>query len=425
VNGAAGRARHDGRGMTGASAERVVCGACRRPATVCYCPLVTRLATRTKVVILQHPRERDMPVNTARIASLCLPDAELHVGMRLRDLSALADPERPAALLYPGPGAIDVELAPPATPVTLVVVDGTWSQARKLVRSNPELAALPRYAFRPPAPSDYRIRREPHEDYVSTLEALVHVLGVLEGDRDRFRAMLAPFRAMVDAQVAFAACGNPRRRTPSARARVPADPRARLPALLRERPHDLVCVHAEANAWPYDTPQRAACPEELVHWVACRPSTGETFEAIVAPRHPLSPTTSWHTGLEASALLGGLSTAALFERWLRFSRPDDIVCTWGPYAPALFAGAGGALPPGGVDIRRAARTFSNMPTGTMETFCTQELGPAVAANLRPTAAGRAGVRLAALVGIVSFFTGASMERKVPPCVELAERATWR
>jgi DTW domain-containing protein YfiP len=70
------------------------------------------LDTQTRVVILQHPRERDMPIGTARMASLCLPRASLHVGVRWdadRSLAAaLADPAREAILLYPGPGAKDI-----------------------------------------------------------------------------------------------------------------------------------------------------------------------------------------------------------------------------------------------------------------------------------------------------------------------------
>ncbi len=127
-----------------------------------------------------------MPIGTARMAHLCLPQSSLHVGIEwdgsevLRD--ACADPERPPILLYPGPGARDILQDPPQAPVTLIVLDGTWSQARTLVRDNPRLAALPRYAFHPPEPSNYRIRREPRVEYVSTIEALMHVLGALEGD---------------------------------------------------------------------------------------------------------------------------------------------------------------------------------------------------------------------------------------------------
>src|SRR5688572_29948824 len=157
-------------------AYRAVCARCRRPEQVCYCAHVTPLETKTKVVILQHPRERDVPINTARIAALCLPGSELHVGVRWN--KPLGTPDRPPVLLYPGPGAIDIERDPPKGPVTLVVLDGTWWQARKLVRANPEIARLPRYAFRPDQPSTYRIRKEPQADYVSTIEALAHLLGV-------------------------------------------------------------------------------------------------------------------------------------------------------------------------------------------------------------------------------------------------------
>ena len=142
---------------------RATCGTCRRPMSVCYCSHVRPITARTRVVLLQHPKERDMPIGTARMASLCLPGSELHVGVQWEGHAALAralsDPERPAALLYPGPGAVDVLAHPPGHPVTLVVVDGTWWQAKTLVRDNPTLAALPRFAFRPPTPSQYRIRR--------------------------------------------------------------------------------------------------------------------------------------------------------------------------------------------------------------------------------------------------------------------------
>src|SRR5882757_6024969 len=218
---------------------RAVCARCRRPESVCYCGHIEPLETVTRVVLLQHPRERDVPIGTARMASLCLRDAELHVGVHWRGSSALAsalsDPNRPAVLLYPGAGAIDVVRDPPQAPVTLIVVDGTWSQTKKVIRENPELAALPRYAFTPSSPSEYRIRKEPDAAYVSTIEALVHVLGALEGDPARFQALLAPFRAMVDAQIA---CEKSRGGGPSRHPKKPSRALPRAPALLRERAND-------------------------------------------------------------------------------------------------------------------------------------------------------------------------------------------
>ncbi|MDB4936885.1 MAG: hypothetical protein JWP87_3857, partial [Labilithrix sp.] len=285
---------------------RPVCPRCERPTRVCYCEHLTSVDTKTRIVLLQHPREEDMAIGTARMASLCLPNSELHVGVDFRTSQALhralSDPERPAALLYPSDGAVDVLTDPPRGPITLVVVDGTWWQARKLVRVNPDIAKLPRYAFRAPTPSEYRIRREPDEAYVSTIEALVHVLGVLEGDPDKLRRLLVPFRAMIDKQIAFATTVR------GARVRhnkAPIAPkRPRIPAALAERRASIVCVTGEANAWPYRSKElRTSHREELVHWVAHRPATGETLDLIVRPRNPLAPSTPPHVGLSEQALM--------------------------------------------------------------------------------------------------------------------------
>jgi DTW domain-containing protein YfiP len=385
------------------AAPRSLCLTCLRPATVCYCHHVRPVTTTTRVVLLQHPRERDVAIGTARMASLCLPNSELHVGVHWRGSTALAralgDPARPPALLYPGAGAIDVLRHPPPGPVTLVVVDGTWWQTKKVVRENPELAALPRYAFAPPSPSEYRIRREPQPTYVSTLEALVHVLGVLEGDPERLRALLEPFRAMIDAQIAFEAL---HRGAPSRHAKKPRPPPAppHVPAVLRERAGDLVCVYGEANAWPYASAERAGgFDDELVHWVARRLSTGETFDVVLAPRHPLSPATSLHAGLSAESLAGGRGVAELEVRWRAFVRETDVVCSWGHYITALFAGMGLPLPGERVDLRQAARVYARGKVGTLDDFVSR-LG---AAPSQPAGEGRAHVRLAQIAAIAGRF----------------------
>ena len=67
------------------------------------------------VLLLQHPRERRTPIGTARLAHLCLPGSELHVGVEFDEhpgvLAALAAAEaagRPAHLLFPGPRSVDL-----------------------------------------------------------------------------------------------------------------------------------------------------------------------------------------------------------------------------------------------------------------------------------------------------------------------------
>lgn len=360
------------------------------------------------MVLLQHPRERDISIGTARMASLCLPNAELHVGTDWSGSRALAralsDPSRPPALLYPGEGAVDVDRCPPAGPITLVVVDGTWAHAKKLVRANPILAALPRYAFTPAAPSEYRIRREPKATFVSTLEALVHVLGALEGDRERFRAMLAPFRAMIDAQLAFRSeVGAHRHRT---RARRCAGPSPYT--TLRERASDLVCLIAEANAWARGTtPDGTRHPPELVHLVAQRVATGESFEAVLAPQRPLAPGTAAQTRLSLETLQAGMSGGELAERWRAFARDRDVLATWGVYGARLAESAGVSLPVTRVDLRALARRHEKDDVGAPRDYLarlrarSERTGEASAA----IAQGRAGVRLAELAAITRALAG--------------------
>lgn len=362
---------------------------------MCYCRLLPRLDTRTRVVILQHRRERDMPIGTARMASLCLPQAELHVGVDWTNSAplarALGDPQRPPVLLYPGPNARDILQEPPVGPVTLIVVDGTWAQARTVVRDNPILSALPRYAFSAPEPSRYRIRREPRADYCSTIEALMYVLGALEGDAAKFRALLVPFEAMIDAQLACEA-SVPAQRSRYARSR---SRRPNLPALIASHWQDLLCVVGEANAWPYraGTPTR---PAELVHWLAYRPSDGTKFDAIAAPRGELSPSTTFHSELRTAQLAAGMTVEELVERFAAFVRPTDVVCTWGHHAPTLLGTHQGVLPATRLDLRQVAQRYTQRKIGGLE---------ACAGEVTPLGPGRGGRRLAMLASLLRTWRG--------------------
>jgi DTW domain-containing protein YfiP len=359
------------------------------------------------VVLLQHPRERDKPIGTARMASLCLPQAELHVGIRWDDSPvlkrALANREAPPVLLYPGEGARDVLTDPPRGPVTLFVIDGTWSQAKSIVRDNAQLRALPRYAFTPPRESEYRIRREPKAAYVSTIEALVHVLGALEGDAARFEALLAPFRAMVDMQLSHIGSGLRRPGVP--RPRPPRSIADRVAPVLREKAVHLVCVVADANAWPYA--ERGDHPDELVHWVAVRLGAHggeERFERIVRPTGELGPNTELHTRLTAAQLAEGVDRAALFRDFAAFLREDDVLCAWGHYAPALYRAGGGTLP-AVFDIREAGRRFARGKVGTLEQFCEQ-----LTVAAEPAGLGRAGSRLGLLSALTRRLAAAGSDR---------------
>jgi DTW domain-containing protein YfiP len=343
-------------------------------------------------VILQHPRESSVPINTARLAELGLPNAELHVGVefgaspRLREI--LQDRTAPPILLYPGEGARSLESEPPEGPVTLIVLDGTWWQARKLFRTNPALSELPRYALNPAAPSRYRIRREPADHCVSTIEAIVEALGHLERDTPGLAGLLAPFDAMVEHQLRFARDEQARRHL--ARVKKPRTPR--WPAALRERAGDLVVGYAETNAWPRGTPLGEG--SEVVHLVAERLVSGERFEAFVAPRRPLSPSFPHHTGISPGRVLAGESWQEFLERWHAFLCPNDLLGGWGWFWSEALRSEGARVPER-LDLRVLARRVLREKTGDVSA-CAERLGsPAAPA----WAIGRTGVRAAATAAV--------------------------
>jgi DTW domain-containing protein YfiP len=341
------------------------------------------------VVFLQHPRERRVAIGTARMAHLALPNSELHEGISFAGRAAIealaADPS--VAVLFPA--GHTAAPAPATTPRTLIVVDGTWSQAYKLMRANPLLARLPRIALAPARPGNYRIRREPTPQCLATVEAVAAVLALLEDDRVRFDAMLDAFTFTVERQLACAAA----QRAPRRRADRPG-PRPTAPELaaLLAAPEDVVLVHGEANA--HGSAERAPGLPELLHLVAVRPARGERFEAFLAPRRPLGHRTALHLDVETDRLLGGEPVAPALARLEAFLGPRAFLCGWGPVAAELLAREG-LVRHRRVDLRAVyARRLPGHPHGMDR--AAESLG---ATAESPWAAGRAG-RMIAWLGAV-------------------------
>jgi len=196
------------------AAMRAICPTCRRPEGFCQCTGRPAIPSRSRVVLLQHPREARLAICSARMTLLALANAELHRGVRFEDQPRVrAVAAAPGtALLFPGQGSRPASTLASAPPPFLAVIDGTWLQAEKMLSVNPSLAALPRLSVSSPRPSGYgELRREPATHTLSTVEAVALALGELEGDAERFAPMVAAFRRVVAAQLA---CARGERRSP-------------------------------------------------------------------------------------------------------------------------------------------------------------------------------------------------------------------
>src|SRR5262249_26760217 len=114
-----------------------------------------------------------------------------------------------AGLLYPGPTAKPIsDLPADQRPQQLIILDGTWHHAKTLLRDIPGLQELPRYQLAPSSPSRYRIRREPNAMSLSTIEATVAALQILEPETSGFKQLLGVFEKVIDQQLAHPGSAN-------------------------------------------------------------------------------------------------------------------------------------------------------------------------------------------------------------------------
>jgi hypothetical protein len=132
-----------------------------------------------------------------------------------------------------------------------------------------------------------------------------------------------------------------------------------------------------------------------------RPATGERFEAYVVPSGPLAPSFEAHSRLVAAQIVGGESRADFKRRLNAFMRPDDVLASWGFYASELLRAEGISIPPR-LDLREAAIHALGRRVGQLGDYLTA-LG--TSAHV-PWAAGRTGIRLAAMEALAERLRGA-------------------
>ncbi|MCA8970802.1 MAG: DTW domain-containing protein [Planctomycetes bacterium] len=327
---------------------------------LCMCEALPRVRNATEIVVLQHPHERRHPIGTARLVRHALERVRLHVvAGSVRDgLRAEVELSNRAALLYPHRDARRLESLPAdERPDQLVVLDGTWSQAKGLYRDNAWLCDLPHVSLTPDTPSAYRIRREPSDVHVSTLEAIVHALAILEPDLDGLGALREAFVRMIDRRIAARA----RRFEPRSRRRK-RQVKSALPPRFRESMEHVVCVHGE-------TVQKALRRDpripELLHWVAVRASTGEVFDEVAVPANPPREEHLELVGLDRQRFERALGPEAMDAAWSRFRRETDILVAWNERVVPLLNAYCAESRSGRVDLGTSLSTCAEAVTLTV------------------------------------------------------------
>jgi DTW domain-containing protein len=156
------------------------CPDCLLPVPLCLCAELPRLATRTSVVIVRHVLEAHRRSNSARIVARVLSNSCLiDYGGRGGQVDAGLLRAAGSAVLFPAWAGR--RLPPGERPSQLVVLDGSWPQARRMWQRIGALRGLPVWPLPPGPPPPPQLRRSPRPDGLSTLEAVARALAHLDG----------------------------------------------------------------------------------------------------------------------------------------------------------------------------------------------------------------------------------------------------
>ncbi|QEG23157.1 tRNA-uridine aminocarboxypropyltransferase [Mariniblastus fucicola] len=381
------------------------CYGCYRPVQHCFCAAIPRVDNQTDVLILQHQRERSHPFNTARIVNQALVRCKLlfdrNETFAARDLP-IGDG---AALLYPGKGSrlLD-ELSEEELPKQLVIIDGTWDQAKTLFRDVPQLHQLPQVKLAPSTPGQYRIRLEPTDTSLSTLEATVQSLQQLEPHTTGLDELSQAFNTMVEQQLAHpnASYGDgsprPKMETPN------------IPSSFRRDPSQIVVAYAEATPVDYQAGmpwtelnrlKKLAAKEPPVYCIAQRMSENQgpadSFCQTITPAKPISQANLDHMGLSQSDFESQVSVPTFCERWNHFLRPDDLLIVPNQKTIRLLARTGVQVPD--YELLKAINFDPRNEFPDLTEFLNANDCSTFAARHQ----GRAGKRLASAVALVHHF----------------------
>lgn len=163
------------------SGKRAICNACQYPSKQCVCALLHVMDGPINVWILQDKREAKHAKNSARLFALCYRSTQVIMVTDSEAMSTCfkACSRNDTVLLYPSDEATPAESLAQTEPLrckNVILLDGTWPKAKKMLFTEPRLALYQKVSFAQPPESFYDIRKSPNRQALATLEAASYFL---------------------------------------------------------------------------------------------------------------------------------------------------------------------------------------------------------------------------------------------------------
>ena len=189
-----------------------------RPSSTCICKHISSIQTKTRFIILMHPKEYKKERNgTGHMTNLQLENSEIIVGVDFtnnkRVNEILNNKNNCSFLLYPGKDNFNLSKSKSSEINSIMganpyifLLDGTWPCARKILKLSKNLQKLKRVSFDNKIKSKFIIKQQPESLCLSTIESVYTVLNLLkEGDLEQCETkdFLIPFEKMIEYQLDY------------------------------------------------------------------------------------------------------------------------------------------------------------------------------------------------------------------------------
>ena len=188
------------------------------PSRACICKHISPFQTKTRFIILMHPKEYKKEKNgTGHMTKLQLENSEIIVGVDFTNnnrVNEILTKEKSCSfLLYPGKDNFNLSIRKSSEINSFMgnnphifILDGTWPCARKMLKLSKNLQKLKRVSFDNEIKSKFIIKQQPEPLCLSTIESVYTVLNLLkEGDLEQCETkdFLIPFEKMIEYQVEY------------------------------------------------------------------------------------------------------------------------------------------------------------------------------------------------------------------------------
>lgn len=166
------------------------CARCQLKQTHCLCSHRREVHSALEFVLIMHRDELFKPTNTGRLIADTFPQ-QTHAFCwdRLQPdpalLLLLQDSRRHCLLIFPATTGSSRDVVHQVSAqsdklLTLIILDGTWKQARRMFNLSPWLAAITALHLQPQQLARYSSRVAAHDHYLSTAESVALALASAE-----------------------------------------------------------------------------------------------------------------------------------------------------------------------------------------------------------------------------------------------------